>query len=106
MKLITGTRFLWTDGETYEVKDVQGGLVRASWVDPHTGKTQRGRPKHFTLSKMDEAKIVQAGFESKSAVVRTERWDEPEKAEPSPEQTKSIEHLLSLFSEQSTTDEW
>lgn len=49
MNLTVGTRFV-LDGLTYEVKEVENDLVRASKVNPETGKAQRGKPSHFRLS--------------------------------------------------------
>lgn len=49
MNLTIGARFV-LDGTTYEVKTIEGDLVRASKVVPETGKAQRGKPSHFRLS--------------------------------------------------------
>jgi hypothetical protein len=95
VKFITGTRFIWKDGDTYEVKETSGGLIRASWVDPDTGKTQRGRPSHFKLADMGDAKIVQEGIETTSAVVRVERYDAPEPKEVDPQEMEHIKNMLS-----------
>jgi hypothetical protein len=93
MRLRTGTRFIH-DGDTYEVKEVTGGLVRASWVKPD-GTPQRGRPNHFKLADLESVEIVKETPDTTVAKVE----DYSTKPAPEPASAEDLEKIRSLMSD-------